>query len=434
MAHRFYPILGGLVLCLAFLAPRESLAAAGGGGPQYSRVIARGLALGDRASTCAGAGQIWMVQNTVTPEDEAASARRKLKAELDRIRGDSAAGTGASSFDPPIPVRRKGSTSTPAAIEAAAQQARPAAQPADPRIDRLTGQLLLMNFKGSQPTDAGPKAIRALFQSGVIAGALFSRENIQSKAQLKELMKFLWTPGAPNRPVFAVSEIGGTLDAFPAIKDFERWPSESDVAGKKDPQYAYSTYRSLGSALAGLGFNMNFGPVLAAAGNGGDPTSSFGPNPIQAGVFAKTFILGHREENVIAVPAVDGSDHSIRALKTLLVSDPATPIALAVSGAREMLPLSAFEGLVRGVKFCFVTLQHGNEGAAAANSFSRGCDVLAVDSGSENPAAIRDGIALALYQAVQNGDLSLDALNASAQRLVELRSPGVTAWPAARSQ
>jgi Glycosyl hydrolase family 3 N terminal domain len=377
-----------------------------------------------------------MAQNWASPEDDEIDARAKLKAELDRIRRESLGGDNPPSFDPPIPVRRKAGSPATSVAEAGAQQpVRQVNRPADPQIDRLTGQLLVMAFKGSQPSDPGPKGIHSLLQSGLIAGALFSRENIQSKGQLKELMKFLWPGGAQNRPVFAVREIGGASDALPPIKDFEQWPPAKEVAAKGDPQYAYSTYRSLGSALAGLGFNINFGPVLAPAGNVRDQTSSFGSNPLQTGVFAKTFVLGHREENIIAVPVVDGSDHSIRALKTLLVSDSGIPVAANVNISGGAGPFSAYEGLLRGVKFCLLGAPRGGEGAGAVNGFIRGCDVLVLESGTESPAGVRDEIALALAQATQTGELNLEALAASAQRLGELRSPAGSGWPAAaRSQ
>ena len=95
-----------------------------------------------------------------------------------------------------------------------------------PEIDQALGQVLLFYFKGTQPSDSGPKAIRALLQSGHIAGAVFTQENVVSKAQLKEIMKFLWQGNANSRPIFATGELGGDLDAFPVVKDFERWPSQ----------------------------------------------------------------------------------------------------------------------------------------------------------------------------------------------------------------
>ena len=358
-------------------------------------------------------------------------SRAQLRMELDYIRRLNAGDAGSGSFDPPVPVRRR-------PVQAAAAEAecrgspRPqlvAAGAADPKIDRLTGQLLLFNFRGSQPADPGARAIRALLQSGLIAGVVFGRENIQGRAQLKELVKFL-LPGGQNRPIVAIREVGGASEAFPAVKDFEMWPSEQDVATKGDPQYAYSTYRSMGATLAAFGFNMNFGPVLAPAGDVKDPAASFGGNPLQTGVFAKTFLLGHKEENVVAVPIVDSSAHSVRALKTILVADPAIPVAAVMKDGSGIAPFAAYSGLVNGARFCFAALSAANAGAGAVSGFRRGCDVLVLDGGADSPASVRDQAALGLTQAIQVGELSFDALNASAARLGELRSPSQGDWAA----
>ncbi len=432
MVHRIYPILIGLALGLAFLVPQPAAAAVETGvAPEYSRLIASGLASRDASPSNAWGGSIRTAQAGTQVEDDAGESRKKLKRELDLIRAQAPAGPGSSSFDPPLPVRKNAGQNLAEAADPAGRQAQQTAHPADPQIDRLTGQLLLMNFRGSQPSDAGTRAIRSLLQSGLIAGVVFGRENISSRAQLRELMKFFWPAGAPNRPVFGLHEIGGASDALPPVKDFERWPSESDVAAKGDPQYAYSTYRSMGASLAVLGFNLNFGPVLTVPGDGQDPSASFGNNPLQTGVFAKTFILGHREENVVAVPIVDRSGHSVRALKALLVADPATPIGSALNNGA---PFSAYEGLGWGVRFCFVAPAAGDGGASAVNGFKSGCDILVLEGGTESPAAIRDQVALALSQAVQNGDLTVGSLNAAAERFGQLRSSEGHDWAASSAQ
>ena len=428
--HRKHPILRGLALGLAFVAPLAAAAAAqSGNAREYSGAGASGLASRDALeSSTAGEARLVTAQAGGSFEDDAgAEARKDLRAELDRIRRQNAGETGAS-FDPPLPVRKRPALAAAPAL-GPPEQAQ-AGGASDPKIDRLTGQLLLFNFKGSQPSDPGPRAVRALLQSGLIAGVVFGRENIQSRAQLKELIKFFWSPGTANRPLFAIREIGGASDALPLIKDFEQWPSEQDVAAKGDPQYAYSTYRSMGASLAALGFNMNFGPALPAAGDGQDLAASFGSNPLQTGVFAKTFVLGHREENVIAVPIVDGSAHSVRALKTLLVSDPAVPIISAAGDASGIAPFTAYIGLGRGARFCFAPLSAGNAGTVAVDDLRRGCDVLVVDAGTDGLAVVREQIALGLSQAIRNGELSLDALDAAAERLGELRSPRQSDWAA----
>ncbi len=304
----------------------------------------------------------------------------------------------------------KAAKKEPAPAGAETPRPQPAKQPVpaiDPEINRAAGKLILMQFSGSQPSDGGPKAIRALIQNGLIAGVMFRTENIQSKGQLKELMKFLKEGVVEPRPVFAISEIGGGSGGLPRIKDFEAWPSQQRVASQGDPEYAYTTYRSLGSNLAGLGFTMNFGPVLGTAGVAREPSASFGGNALQAGVYAKTFVLGHRDDHMIAVPVVDSSDASVRALKTLLVSYPAMPVAAAAAAAGDAQPFAAYDGLVRGAQFCMVTIGERSKASEAAVNFTRGCDVLVIDGGKESPAAIRDLVAQGVSGIIKSGSLTL---------------------------
>jgi hypothetical protein len=431
--HRTYPILGGLALGLVLLAasaPAEASA-------EYSGATLPGLALPHPAESSSPVfGKVRTAQNAGAPSDgdaAAAEARNRLKKELDRMRR---AKDGAPEPQPaaPKPAKKKEPPATNAAearppkppapkppATAAAEAPRPPKPPAraiDPAIDRLAGKLIIMRFSGNHPTDGGPKAIRALLHDGLIAGAMFGTENIQSKGQLKELMKFLWQPGPEPKPIFAIQEIGGSGDGLPRTKEFESWPSEQQVASK-GPEYAYSTYRSLGSYLAGLGFTLNFGPMLGADAAARNPSASFGANPLQAGVFAKTFLLGHSDDKMVTVPVVDSSDAAVRALKTLLVSHPALPVA--VSDLGEAQPFAVYEGLVKGPRFCFVSVAQKGDYAHAAVSFSRGCDVLVLHPGKDSPAAVRDAVAQSLADAIKQGSLSAASLEAGVQRLKELR-------------
>lgn len=462
--HSKYPILGGLALGLVLLA---ATAIAAGGAAEYSGANLPGLAsLDTPAPPLDNSGRVKLAQSNSgssagapsnndaaaaevrkKPKKEASSddaaaaeakkrakketsnddaavaeARKRLKKEIDRSRAgareekdDSQSGTHKSAKKEPA---QAGGAETP--------RPQPAKQPVpaiDPEINRAAGKLIMMHFSGSAPSDSGPKAIRALAQNGLIAGVVFRTENIQSKGQLKELMKFLREAQAEPRLAFAISEIGGSGGGLPRIKDFEAWPSEQRVASQGDPEYAYSTYRSLGSYLAGLGFTMNFGPTLGIPGAGREASASFGDNALQAGVFAKTFLLGHKDDNIIAIPVVDSSDAAVRAVKTLLVSYPAMPVAAASPGDSQ--PFAAYDGLVRGARFCMVTLAERSKASEAAANFTRGCDVLVIDAGKESPATIRDLVVQGVSDIIKSGSLTLAALEASGAKLAALRSPSL---------
>ena len=311
----------------------------------------------------------------------------------------------------------------PVAAGADVASSQPQQQPGaaiDP-VSRAAGRLIILRFSGVEPSDSGPKAIRALIHDGLIAGVMFGGDNIQSRSQLKELTRFFAQAGGEAKPVLAVSEIGGAGGAFPRTNDFEAWPSERDVASKGDPGYAYLTYRSMAAFLAGLGFTLNFGPALGTEQAAQEPSASFGESPLQAGVFAKTFILGHNEDDIVTVPVVDGSDAAVRAMKTLLVSYPVMPVAVSLTSGVQ--PFTAYEGLVRGPRFCLVTLKPGSDPAEAASPFSQGCDAIVADGGKESPEALRELIVRGISDAIKNGSLTLGSLQASVQKLSTLRSP-----------
>ncbi len=421
--HRNYPLVGGLALGLVLAAAASAA--------EYSGATLRGLPSLDATGNSTAGAKIKIAENDASPtRDDAAAeeARKRLKNELDRVRKGNRREKAESKPASAKPSKKK--EASPAAADARQPQPqpqpqKPSAQAVDPEINRATGKLIIMRFRGSEPTDSGPKAVRTLMHEGLIAGVMFGGDNIQSKGQLKELIKSLWQGGSESKPVFAISELGGDGGSFPNVKDFESWPSEREVASKGDPEYAYLTYRSLGSFLAGLGFNLNFGPALGAAR---DASASFSDSPLQAGVFAKTFILGHRDDNIITVPVVDSSDVAVRALKTLLVSYPVMPIAVTMTS--EAQPFAVYDGLVRGPHFCLITLKQGGDPGEAASHFNRGCDAIVIDGGKESPAVIRDLVARGVSDSIKNGSLSLETLNASAHRLSALRSPSQSATAA----
>jgi len=450
MAHRNIPILRGLALGLALFAAAPSMASVA---VEYNGVSVHKEALLEAPVGNDPTGQrVKTAQNNGASDEEAsAEAQRKLKQELEQLRRKPPRDGGFSTVQvgpqqptqqqpQSLPVKKPPASTTneaqpkpkrtaPGATAEAPQKPKPATPAAvveaplpvgpaiDPEIDRAAGRVLFLRFTGSTPSDSGTKAIRALLQGGQVAGVMFSPQNIASRAQLRELMKFLWQGNAQQKPFFAIREIGGNQDALPQLKEFEAWPTALDIVAKGDPEYAYSTYRSLGSNLSHLGFNLNFGPALSPSRLAAADASSFGANPLQSGVFAKTFILGHKDTNVVPVPVVDQSDLSVRALKSLLVAFPGTPVAAVIG--EDTASLAAYEALVRGPRFCFLGMSAG--AAETVASFSKGCDVLVVDGGNESPAATRSLLAAAMADAVKNGTLSLADLQASAQRLSTLR-------------
>jgi|GEM_PF-5737069 len=356
------------------------------------------------------------------PDAPRTNSRARLEEELRRIRrpGSEQAQT---AFNPPLPVRRK-----PGAPEAVAVENKPAPLPQNPipaappiprELEQLLSQRFIIQFAGTQPGDAGVKAARSLIQSGSIAGVVLDKNNVVSKAQLRELLRFFAQAGGRQKPFLAAREIGGSSTSFTFEKGFEPWPSQQAVAAKRDPQYSYSTYQTLSANLEYLGFNMNFGPRIALPDGPSGPADSFANDPLQIAVYAKTFILGHVEAGVIPVPILDAGDKPIQSLKALLVSYPDTPVAAGQSP--ESTTFHNYGSLIRGARFCFVSGKPEAVAAEVPESFRRGCDILVLTTVSEPPPVVLQRAMQTVAAAVRKGELTLALLSASSPRIDALR-------------
>ena len=204
--------MDGLALGLVLLAAAASAT-------EYSGATPPGLPSLDFYGNSALDGKVKTVENgAASASDDAASeeARKRLKNELDRMRRGARQEKAESEPGSQQPGKKKEPTAQ--AADAPHPQPQKQALPAvDPEINRAAGKLMIMRFNGSEPSDTGPKAIRALIHDGLIAGAMFGSDNIQTKIQLKELVKSLGQKGGETKPLLAISEIGGAGGAFPRI-------------------------------------------------------------------------------------------------------------------------------------------------------------------------------------------------------------------------
>ena len=170
---------------------------------QYSGAALPGLPSLDASGDSAAGGGVKTAENDAPSGDDAAAeeARKRLKNELDRVRKGARRQKAEAKPASTQPAKKK--EAPPAAADAPRPQPQKPPVPAvDPEINRAAGKLILMRFSGSEPTDNGPKTICSLIHEGLIAGVMFGGDNIQSKGQLKKLVKSLWQGGGEAKPLF----------------------------------------------------------------------------------------------------------------------------------------------------------------------------------------------------------------------------------------
>jgi len=181
--------------------------------------------------------------------------------------------------------------------------------PADPRLDAMIGQMIMVGFLGDNERDTGVKAVRDQLAKGIVGGVVLYPENIGSPKDLRTLTAFLRNAKASMVPFIAVDQEGGKVQRLTRRNGHRYFPSASSVG--RNPVYASGDsaerlYASMAEEEAYAGFNLNFGPVIDLNINPANPVigqrdRSFSADPNTVTALARAFIVAHRNADIVTV-------------------------------------------------------------------------------------------------------------------------------------
>lgn len=169
-------------------------------------------------------------------------------------------------------------------------------------LTEMAGQMILVGFQGDSVDDAGVAAVRDDIAAGRVGGVMYLRTNVASLAAVRDMNAGFVAAGAVV-PFIAIDQEGGLVERLTEAVGFTEVPSAERMAAS-DPQAAMRTYADLGARLHGVGFNLNFGPVVDLAVNPDNPVivrhgRSFGSDSMTVSEFAGAFVMGHRNSGVL---------------------------------------------------------------------------------------------------------------------------------------
>ena len=157
------------------------------------------------------------------------------------------------------------------------------------------GLLLLMGFSAAEPTGHLRELLTRLQPGGVV---LFAR-NIRAARQTWELLREC-RRRLRNPPFLAVDMEGGTVDRFRNL--LGPAPAAADVYASGDRKLFRKHGRILGEAVRGLGFNLDFAPVLdlaLAASRSALGSRAVSSDPEEVIVYAREFVAGLAQASVL---------------------------------------------------------------------------------------------------------------------------------------
>lgn len=172
-----------------------------------------------------------------------------------------------------------------------------------PSLEQMAGQMIVVGFQGGNASQIA--GLARMIGAGQIGGVMYLRTNVKSLANVKAMNAAFMKAGATLPPLIALDQEGGSIERLTKAVGFAEIPSAARVAATKSAGEAEALYAGLARRLAGLGFNVNFGPVADLNINPKNPIiakygRAFGRDGNAVSRYAAAFVAGHRKAGVLS--------------------------------------------------------------------------------------------------------------------------------------
>jgi len=323
-------------------------------------------------------------------------------------------------------------------------------------LDQKLGQMVIVEFYGATLNSD----LAQMIQGNRIGGVLIENKNgnAQTRDQLVTLNKAI--QGQAHIPLFISTDFeGGIVNELRLITG-ER-PSESAIGATGNPQVAYNAGHSAASDLAALGLNVNFMPivdVLTNPNNPGLPMRTFGSDPTLVTNMGRAYLKGLTDGGVVgclkhfpglgsanldphfSLPYMNRSLAKLSAVDLVpyrtMINEGIVPMVMVTHILNPQLDLKLPTSLSPNVVTKLLRDQLHFNGVIISDTLWMGgisntyslaqAAVLAVKAGTDlllGPRGLADtqNMIFGLHQAVMNGQISVAQINASVQRIIELK-------------
>ena len=323
-------------------------------------------------------------------------------------------------------------------------------------LDQKLGQMVIVEFYGATLNSD----LIHMIQEKHISGVLIENKNgnAQTRAQLTTLNRAM--QGKAHIPLFITTDFEGGLVNELRLITGER-ASEATIGATGNTQVAYTAGLNAARDLTSLGLNVNFMPivdVLTNPNNPGLPDRTFGSNPILVTNMGRDYLKGLTDGGVIgclkhfpglgsasidphfSLPHMDRSLATLKAVDFVpyrtLINEGIVPMVMVTHILNPQLdptlPTSLSPNVVtkllrQQLNFNGVIISDTLWMGGISNTYSLAqAAVLAVKAGTDlllGPRGLSDAqnMIFGLHQAVMSGQISMDQINASVQRILEMK-------------
>ncbi len=323
-------------------------------------------------------------------------------------------------------------------------------------LDEKLGQMVIVEFYGSTIN----ADLQHMIQDNHISGVLIENKNgnAQTRTQLTSLVQNM--QGQAHIPLFVSTDFeGGEVNELRQITG-ER-PSEQQIGATGDTKVAYNAGLNAAKDLTSLGLNVNFMPivdVLTNPNNPGLPGRTFGSDPQLVTNMGRAYLQGLTQGGVVgclkhfpglgsatldphySLPYMNRSLATLNAVDLVpyhtLIDEGIVPMVMVTHILNPQLdpklPTSLSPNVVTGLlrnqlHFNGVIISDTLWMGGISNTYSLSqAALLAIKAGTDvilGPRGLQDTVTMLtnLKQDVTSGQLSMDQINASALRILEMK-------------
>src|SRR2546422_9857098 len=323
-------------------------------------------------------------------------------------------------------------------------------------LDQKLGQMVIVEFYGATLNSD----LIQMIQGNRVSGVLIENKNgnAQTRDQLIALNKAM--QGQAHIPLFITTDYeGGVVNELRRITGDRS--SEASIGATGNPQVAYNAGQSAAADLTALGLNVNFMPivdVLTNPNNPGLPDRTFGSDPTLVTNMGRAYLKGLTDGGVIGClkhfPGLGSANldphfslppmnRSLATLNTIdfvpyrtMIYEGIVPMVMVTHILNPQLdpnlPTSLSPNVVTGIlrkqlNFKGVIISDTLWMGGISNTYNLAqAAVLAVKAGTDlllGPRGLADtqNMLFGLHQAVMNGQISINEINASVQRILEMK-------------
>ncbi|WP_428529733.1 glycoside hydrolase family 3 N-terminal domain-containing protein [Roseibium sp.] len=335
-------------------------------------------------------------------------------------------------------------------------------------LERKVGQLIMVGFNGTRPTDPGVMAVSGQLASGRVGGVMLLGRNIQTPDQLTTLTRHLADQGSGSSVLIAVDQEGGLVQRLPPLGDPVTWSTAKDLPAATDnctPRKVRAYYARRAAQLGAYNINVNFGPVVDVDINPDNPIigkkkRSFSADPATVTNCAAGFIAAHQAAGIAtalkhfpghgssttdshtSLPVISQSwhAHELEPYRALHRQDrvdmvmmghlvhprfsdtPETPASLSKKGIAEARTLAGEDVIIitDDLEMDAVSDRFSIEDAAV-QAIAAGNDIVLFSSFDRSDPELGDRVNAAIVAAVSDGRISETQIDQSTARVAALK-------------